>query len=92
MVKYEYRMVERFDGMWIIQTRYTKEYYEKTWTNAERSYEEAAVWQWETSGPYKEMKVLVEKLIAEENFVPKILTPPFPDTDPNGTKPWWRFW
>ena len=92
MVKNEYRIKEEYNGDWVVQSHWTKEYYENKYPYSLMPYYEAVSWvcEYTSRGSYKNAKTYAEKLIARETFEGKIFYPPFPDAVQE--KKWWKFW
>jgi hypothetical protein len=90
-MKYEYRLVSRFDGQWDLQTRPTKESWAKHYHKSDPD-DWTGNWMYEWRGRYEEVVKRANRLIAEQDYVPAELTPPFPDKDPKGSKKKGWFW
>lgn len=80
-MKHEYRIVSCFDGQWDLQTRPTKESWAKHYHKSDPD-EWPAGWTYHSRGNYQAVVKRANMLIAERDYVPIELTPPFPDKDP----------
>jgi len=92
-MKYEYRMVSCFDGQWCLETRPTKESWVKQYPKSDPD-DWPDKWMWDWQGRYEEVLKRANMLIAEQDYIPTELTPPFPDKDPKGSKKrsFWKGW
>lgn len=80
-MKYECRIVSRFDGDWELQSRPTKESWAKHYHKSDPD-DWTGNWMYDWRGRYEEVVKRANRLIAEQDYVPTELTPPFPDKDP----------
>jgi hypothetical protein len=80
-MKYEYRIVSRFDGDWELQSRPTKEAWAKHYHKSDPT-RWPDHWVYVSSGRYEEVLKTANRMIAKQDYVPTELTPPFPDKDP----------
>jgi hypothetical protein len=80
-MKYEYRMVSRFDGDWELQSRPTKESWAKHYHKSDPT-RWPDHWVYVSSGRYEEVLKTANRMIAKQDYVSTELTPPFPDKDP----------
>lgn len=86
-MKYEYRMVSRFDGEWTLQSRPTKESWAQHYPKSDpNDWPDTWMWEFPGHGNYAKIVERANRLIAEQNYVPTELTPPFPDKDPKNPK------
>ena len=70
----EYRMKKHFEGYWTLERLYV-----------DRLSPKDNGWHQQFHGSYDKCKSEYDEIMARKAYIPLILTPPFPDTDPIAT-------